>query len=133
MRTHSKGAFKLDVPASPDPGISMEDIDEDLDDDLEEEADSTAHPTSNCAASSTTVGDHGESQSEMGGAESGIGEDDGDEEPDIEATVEVPVLPTIHMDEVISPRTAAKRRAQSVEAAERLRARGRRRIDDNGS
>lgn len=103
--------------------------DEDLDE--EEEVDSTAHPTSNCAASSTTVGDHGESQSEMGGAESGVGEDDGDEEPDIETTVEVP--PMVPMEEIISPRTAAKRRAQSVEAAERLRARGRRRIDDNGS
>lgn len=134
MRTHSRGAFKLDIPPSSEPvsSFAMALDDDDLDEDVEEEeADSTAHPTSNCAASCTTAGDHGEeSRSELD-SELAVDVEEAESVEDPEPPPQTQISMNVQLELLISPRTAAKRRAQSIEAAERLRARGRRRIDDD--
>jgi len=122
VRTHSKGAYKLDIEASPlIPLISPDDDDDGGDPADVDEADSTAHPTS-CAASITTAAD-GEMRSDS--------ESVADDEEPMENDPGV-ISPT---GTVLSgtPRSAAKRRAESTERAlelERLRPRGRRRLDD---
>jgi len=128
VRTHSRGLFKvgdetteesLDVTSHDDAGSSAShqlDVDE---------TDSTAHPTSSACSTPSATEDNDEMRSESE-AEVEFQADKGVEET--QTPEESKFL------EVVTPRTAAKRRAGSVGelylADERLRSRGRRRLAD---
>ncbi|KAG8843442.1 hypothetical protein FRB96_004039 [Tulasnella sp. 330] len=151
VRTHSKGAYKLDIPPDPEP-ISPFPIPASLDETEEmeavasssshydaDEAESTAteHFISSCAASiaDTAAGD-GDMRSDVD-FDDEVVIDDGDAAtaegstiPPEDIVPEAVVAPS--SISVATPRTAAKRRAESAEVNpldERLRPRGRRRLD----
>lgn len=155
VRTHSKGAYKLDIPPDPQPispfsmptpsngceeteafASSSSHYDAD-------EADSTAHEhlTSSCAASITdTAAGDGDMRSDVDFDDEVADDDDdvtaeGSRVPLEDHLVDdsAPVMfPSVS---ITTPRTAAKRRAESADSSaldDRLRPRGRRRLDGPG-
>ncbi|KAG8995431.1 hypothetical protein FRB94_009743 [Tulasnella sp. JGI-2019a] len=135
VRTHSRGAYKLENPPDPQ-SISITPIDlgdpeeagttfpHDVDTD---EADSTAHMTSSCAASITdTAAGDDDMRSDIEFEDSVADEDD--VATDSAAAAADVVVPDVITS--VTPRTAAKRRAESVERSALDRPRGRRRLDD---
>jgi len=129
VRTHSKGAYKLDIPPSPqhNPVPSPVSLPNDLDAD---EVDSTAHVTSSRAASVvTTIGDDMRSESES------VTVEDDDENPKAATEAEggrTPHQPnTVYsFSAVVSPQSAAKRRAEGTDSlGTEERPRGRRKLD----
>lgn len=135
VRTHSKGAYKLDIPPFVEDAVAMSPYGGSITttlphEDADEEADSTAHLTSSCAASVTTA-DDGDGDMESSSDFDSVGEDTSMEK-DLLAEVVGPDTAIV----VATPRTtAAKRRAASpdesvVEAERTTRPRGRRKLGE---
>ncbi|KAG8910216.1 hypothetical protein FRC00_008638 [Tulasnella sp. 408] len=140
IRTHSKHLYKLDVeqsleqtpvaPASPSPPNAEEDEEEaaglSMSQEDAYEADSTAHAAS-CSASCVTTEDEGMRETTSDSDSSGDEDEDLDDQP-----AAVPSNLYTPSSQTVTPRTAAKRRALSLEMAHEedvLRPRGRRRLD----
>ncbi|KAG9018088.1 hypothetical protein FRB90_012326 [Tulasnella sp. 427] len=134
IRTHSKEAYKLESSEHTlaDPSLSshVDEGDEDaglsMPQEDADEADSTAHAAS-CSASCVTTEDEGMREITSDSDSSADEDEDADEEPGpVPSNLYTPTAQSI------TPRTAAKRRALSLELAqddEVLRPRGRRRLD----
>ncbi|KAG9046630.1 hypothetical protein FS837_003952 [Tulasnella sp. UAMH 9824] len=140
IRTHSKHFYKLDVeqsleqtpvaPSSPSPPNAEEDEEEaaglSMSQEDAYEADSTAHAAS-CSASCVTTEDEGMRETTSDSDSSGDEDEDlGDQPAAVPSNLYTPSSQTV------TPRTAAKRRALSLEMAheeDELPPRGRRRLD----
>lgn len=137
IRTHSKGMYKLDVEQppehtlvstslSPNPDEGEEAAGPSMSQEDAYEADSTAHAAS-CSASCVTTEDEAMRESTPDSDSSADEDEDLEEEP---AAVPSNLHPP--SSETVTPRTAAKRRATSLELTQGedvLRPRGRRRLD----
>ncbi|KIO21362.1 hypothetical protein M407DRAFT_126620 [Tulasnella calospora MUT 4182] len=137
IRTHSKHMYKLDVeqppehtPIAPTSSPDAEEEDEaaglSMSQEDAYEADSTAHAAS-CSASCVTTEDEGMRETTSDSDSSG---DEDEDPPDQPVAVPSNLYPP--SSQTVTPRTAAKRRALSLELAHEedvLRPRGRRRLD----